>query len=59
MKIACLVLWLIIFVVDTICACMGKDPNWILVYCPLVTVICFYVEAVAEEYVIKKHKGSH
>lgn len=59
MKIACLVMWIIIFIVDTIIACQGKDPNWVLVYCPLVTVICFYMKEVAEEYLNKKNRGSH
>lgn len=58
MTIACLVLWLIVFIADTISLCMGNDPNWILIYCPLITVICLYIEKAADEYIIKKNKGS-
>lgn len=50
MKIACLVLWLIVFVVDTISVCAGNDPNWILVYCPLIAIIFRYIADVIEEY---------
>ena len=50
MKIACLVLWLIVFVVNTISACMGNDPNWLLVYCPLIAILLRYTADIIEEY---------
>ena len=40
MKIIELILWIIVFIVDTISFMTGNEPNWILVYCPLVTVLC-------------------
>ena len=39
MKIIELILWIIVFIVDTISFMAGNEPNWILVYCPLVTVL--------------------
>ena len=50
MKIVSLILWLIVFAADTISACMGNDPNWILVYCPLTIVIFRHIADVIDEY---------
>lgn len=39
MKLLLAILWSIVMVVDIISAVVGNDPNWILVFCPLIILV--------------------
>lgn len=39
MKLLLAILWSVVMAVDIISAVVGNDPNWILVFCPLVILV--------------------
>lgn len=39
MKLLLAILWSVVMAVDIITAVVGNDPNWILVFCPLVILV--------------------
>ena len=39
MKLLLAILWSIVMAVDIISAAVGNDPNWILVFCPLIILV--------------------
>ena len=39
MKLLLAILWSVVMAVDIINAVVGNDPNWILVFCPLIILV--------------------
>ena len=39
MKLLLAILWSVVMAVDIISAVAGNDPNWILVFCPLIILV--------------------
>lgn len=39
MKLLLAILWSVVMVIDIISAVIGNDPNWILVFCPLIILV--------------------
>lgn len=39
MKLTLALLWTLSLIVDIISACVGNDPTWTLVFCPLVVLV--------------------
>lgn len=39
MKLLLAILWSVVMVIDIINAVIGNDPNWILVFCPLIILV--------------------
>ena len=39
MKLLLAILWSVVMAVDIISAVFGNDPNWILVFCPLIILV--------------------
>ena len=39
MKLLLAILWSVVMAVDIISAVVGNDPNWILVFCPLIILV--------------------
>lgn len=33
------ILWSIILIINIICAAIGTDPTWVLVFCPLICYV--------------------
>ena len=39
MKLLLAILWSVVMAIDIISAVVGNDPNWILVFCPLIILV--------------------
>ena len=42
MKLILALVWSIVLFFDILSACSGNEPNWILVFCPLVLLVSNY-----------------
>ena len=42
MKLGLALVWSIVLITDIISACLGYESNWMLVFCPLITLVFNY-----------------
>lgn len=39
MKLSLALIWTIVLIADILSACLGYEPNWMLVFCPVVALV--------------------
>ena len=42
MKLGLALIWSMVLITDIISACLGYESNWMLVFCPLITLVSNY-----------------
>ena len=42
MKLGLALTWSMVLITDIISACLGYESNWMLVFCPLITLVSNY-----------------
>ena len=39
MKLGLALIWTIVLIADIVSACLGYEPNWMLVFCPVIALV--------------------
>ena len=42
MKLGLALIWSMVLITDIISVCLGYEPNWLLVFCPLIALVFKY-----------------